>query len=938
MRGGFEGTYSAAAFKVLTIVGCLGTLGFLLAEMVRENFAGEWRAYQKRYIEKVDPALRAGFEIGIKQAFLPELDRVDRCQSCHIGIDDPAMADQAQPLTTHPGELLRQHPPETYGCTICHQGQGRAIERQAAHGRVAHWEEPLLEGDLVYTTCGRCHPEGGLFGFERELFAKPGAPTEVHVGDLEATVPGAEVLRRGKRLFAESGCLGCHLYRGVGGVLGPDLTHVGDKGVHGYDFSHLPAGVERTPLAWLEQHFMDPGAVSPGTVMPGIGSTREDARALAAYMLSLHAQTVPTKYRPPVFAARGDVADGSRLYRLFCVACHGRDLAGSDVPEIRTPSLSNEDFLAVADREYLTYIITNGRSGTHMPAWGPDTGGLSKTQIDRLVDYVMSFAADRTRPADVSVRDGDPRYGRSVYRGNCAACHGLDGEGGIGTRLNSPDFLAMSSDEFLVRTILDGRPGTGMPSWRNLEPQAVSDLLAYVRTWGDVGAEVSEVLALLESGEVDPTMGARLYRARCAACHGAGGGGAIGPSLDNDGFQSLVSDEFLVRSIRDGRPGTAMPAWRDLEARDLADLVSFIRSLSDAPRAVVEPTVAQGDPDHGRLLYERACASCHGRDAVGGVGPQLRNPVFLDLASDGYLFRTIADGRPGTAMRGFLRGSGSNDARTRGAAGIAEFTAPQIADIVAWLRLQQYAAPSEAPRYAVLGSASRGREIYEGQGGCARCHGEAGQGGVGPALGGRAFLARAPEGYLLGTMVLGRHGTEMRAFAGGGIADLSTEQLMDVAAYVRTLAGRRPPGRAGWRRYESTEDRIAIGAELFASNCASCHGVDGRGGYAPELHNPEFLAAASDGFLMATIARGRKGTPMRSFGFGPASLVNLSHEDLRDLVGYMRSWESSSANDERVTIASNPQNEPLNLPEVSTWSTVERASTDATFSSSQAPR
>ena len=64
----------------------------------------------------------------------------------------------------------------------------------------------------------------------------------------------------------------------------------------------------------------------------------------------------------------------------------------------------------------------------------------------------------------------------------------------------------------------------------------------------------------------------------------------------------------------------------------------------------------------------------------------------------------------------------------------------------AWLRTLEHAGPAERPGHPVLGSASRGREIYEGTAACASCHGFQGQGGVGPALGNPAFLERAPEG------------------------------------------------------------------------------------------------------------------------------------------------------------------------------------------------
>ena len=453
----------------------------------------------------------------------------------------------------------------------------------------------------------------------------------------------------------------------------------------------------------------------------------------------------------------------------------------------------------------------------------------------------------------------------------------------------------MASDEFLIETLLQGRPGAGMPSWRDLSSQEMSDLLAHLRSWGDAGADTTAVLAHLEAGP-DPGVGARIFRARCADCHGRDGQGGVGPSLNNDAFLSIASDAYLAEAILAGRPGTAMPAWRGLTAADVGDLVAHVRGLSDAPFEEPPRHTAQGDPESGALLFQRACAACHGLEAVGGVGPQLRNPAFLAQASDGFLAQTIRYGRPGTAMRGFLKGGrDANGRRVAGAAGVAEFTEAQIADVVAWLRLQQHAPPTAEVRAAVLGSPSRGRELYHGLAGCASCHGAEGQGGVGPALGGREFLSLASEGFLIGTLVLGRHGTEMRRFSSGGITELETEEFMDVAAYVRTLSGRAQEdhlaGRASWRRFASTDDQIAVGRELYRFNCVSCHGEEGRGGYAPELNNPEFLAAASDGFLVATIARGRKETPMRPFGFGPASLAQLDHAELRAIVGYLRSWE-----------------------------------------------
>jgi cytochrome c55X len=50
---------------------------------------------------------------------------------------------------------------------------------------------------------------------------------------------------------------------------------------------------------------------------------------------------------------------------------------------------------------------------------------------------------------------------------DCGACHGMTRKGGLGSPL-LPEAMAALSDEAIVATILDGRPGTPMPPWRNL--------------------------------------------------------------------------------------------------------------------------------------------------------------------------------------------------------------------------------------------------------------------------------------------------------------------------------------------------------------------------------------------------------------------------------------------------------------------------------------
>ena len=48
---------------------------------------------------------------------------------------------------------------------------------------------------------------------------------------------------------------------------------------------------------------------------------------------------------------------------------------------------------------------------------------------------------------------------------------------------------------------------------------------------------------------------------------------------------------------------------------------------------------------------------------------------------------------------------------------------------------------------------------------------------------------------------------------------MKPEQISQVADYVRTLSGNKP----------EVADNVALGAKIFADNCAMCHGKDGKG-------------------------------------------------------------------------------------------------------------
>ncbi len=178
------------------------------------------------------------------------------------------------------------------------------------------------------------------------------------------------------------------------------------------------------------------------------------------------------------------------------------------------------------------------------------------------------------------------------------------------------------------------------------------------------------LLSLALGGQVQAALdGGELYARNCAACHGATGESGIGVPLTLPSFQATVSDDYLRKTIRLGRPGRVMPA-SGLANAEIDAVVGFIRGWGSQSRAPsFSPKPIQGDAEHGRLLFAKQCASCHGADGEGGKGtgvtfsrprdqqimaPALNNPGFLAAASDAMIKEILVKGRAGTPMSHFL--------------------------------------------------------------------------------------------------------------------------------------------------------------------------------------------------------------------------------------------------------------------------------------------
>ncbi len=421
-----------------------------------------WKQYQEQFnrLEAVgEPNAVAksavlNTPLTIRQILLPGLQRVDRCTTCHLGVEDPTMNRAPAPFTYHAN--LASHIPAKFGCTICHGGQGLATDKENAHGQVAFWSQPLLRKDYIRASCGRCHKEGD--------------------------VPGVPELTEGRHLFETHGCRGCHKLNGVGGSIGPDLTEEGAS--------------TRNP-EWLERHFLQPNSVSPGSPMPNFGFTREQARALTFYMLSLTNEQMGTYYSSVRLIP--SPAYGRQLFvEKNCIACHNIGGVGAK---------TGPDLLGVVKQHstgWLDEQLVSPDSvypGSTMPSYDLDPnarkaiiGFLAQATTDDAQAIISGRGKPLTAEA-AAIEAGKQNFSRF----GCVGCHGLQLQGGLPNPNSQggevPSLMHVSDDYTkpeVAEIIRNGKmpplenpakptPPLYMPSWKNvLTDEDINRMVEYL--------------------------------------------------------------------------------------------------------------------------------------------------------------------------------------------------------------------------------------------------------------------------------------------------------------------------------------------------------------------------------------------------------------------------------------------------------------------------
>ena len=189
-----------------------------------------------------------------------------------------------------------------------------------------------------------------------------------------------------------------------------------------------------------------------------------------------------------------------------------------------------------------------------------------------------------------------------------------------------------------------------------------------------------------------------LYRRNCAGCHGADGRLGPAPPLNDAIFLAIVPDAELLRVIREGRPGTPMPAFALRSGGALTDaqvgaLAGGIKPRWQSATTPSEPhpayllTKADTAPSsadvqaHGAEIFARAAphATTPVAKGAGGRQPGILTIRHFSLSSaTKALRRIVITGRPDLGMPNYAEG-------TERPADFRPLTSTEIDDIVALL-------------------------------------------------------------------------------------------------------------------------------------------------------------------------------------------------------------------------------------------------------------
>jgi len=525
-----------------------------------------------------------------------------------------------------------------------------------------------------------------------------------------------------------------------------------------------------------KRHFVNRRVITVAVIFSAVG-------ILALSVLSIIEAPPPSEV-----TSGGDLT--AALYTENCASCHG--------PTITIPNEINlHDIIAEGNHE-------------GMPAW---SGDLSTDQIDALAGFILSPGGSR------------------LFTQYCGDCHEIDE-------------LVASSPLALKNALVQGpeippHSDTQVPKWNEILTKADETALINFLIAPDgkrlfeincspchgrsiaFDGEVNELKAIISAGGlhlsmpswqgslseseiniltdfvVDPgksEAGQALFDQYCVSCHGE----RI-PIAENieQGYQAITT----------GGAHETMPIWGEILTPEQLDALAAYAFESSSGSSI----------DVGQELFANYCAACHGDFGEGGLNPSRKDDIIAPISTgeylktrDDYTLRSIiSQGQPNFGMSPFGSTFGG------------PLEDEKIDAIVAYMRSWETNPPVDQPPEVSASSsvALSTEDIYSEL--CAQCHGQDGNGLIGPSLRDPKFLSQNTVQDIFDIITKGHEATSMIRW--GELLD--PIQIQGLAEFILEFE----PGTS------STDLPPTPGTSSFADDvmpifkakCIPCHGSMG---------------------------------------------------------------------------------------------------------------
>ena len=323
----------------------------------------------------------------------------------------------------------------------------------------------------------------------------------------------------------------------------------------------------------------------------------------------------------------------------------------------------------------------------------------------------------------------------------------------------------------------------------------------------------------------------------------------------------------------------------------------LIYTYSEPTRLVIaQSTQLQTDLDEGMTLYAENCSVCHGLAGEGiGAIPPLDNQGLASTDSVS-LFKIISRGLYGTSMPAWNASDGGplSDYQIGTLVKLTQFGDWQeTGDRVVNLGLAPMVPFATDPDPEILEKLAflpDGEQLISGivvfARECVACHGADGLGtALAPALNDQSVRDKSIDD-LERVLLYGSPGTLMAGWENALTFEELSGVLTLITQWEQVELGAIPAPDIS---VPVTEQSLALGADLYAANCARCHAPEGQGTpRAPSINVKGFLAETSDGALQQIISLGIPETSMPVWG------DKMLESEIQAIVGFIRAWEPTA--------------------------------------------